>query len=749
MTVRHIAGAPPAPDTDADRDAAQEKKNRYINRELSWLAFNGRVLEEACRPSVPLLERVKFLAISAKNLDEFFMIRAAGLAEQARQGIDDASIDGLSPREQLSAIRGENAAIMLRQEQCWRLLRAELAKEGLYVCTGPDDVTEQERSYLESYFDRNLFTALSPIIVDAAHPLPFLPNLGLAAVVRLGAGKNKLKNPRIHRYGKAAKAVIVLPGKLPRFVPLPDDGTEIRRCIAAEDIIEMFLAKFFPDRKIKTFGLIHVTRDSDLDLEEDAEDLVNLFETAVRERRRGRVIRLIVNTSLREGAVKFLMQELDLQEDDLYATGEPVCLSHISELADLFPPEKKAALQFKPFQERFPERITDFRGDCFAAIRSKDMIIHHPYETFDTVVDYLNQAAKDNDVIAIKQTLYRTSNDSPIVKALIRAAESGKAVTVAVELKARFDEEANIRWARDLERAGAQVVYGFIDLKTHAKLSLVVRREGDILRNYAHCGTGNYHPVTARSYTDLSFFTCDEGLCRDIANIFNFLTGYADTGDFRHIVLAPLYMRDKLRTLILKEISNAQAGKPAAIWAKMNSLVDKEMIDLFYAASQAGVEITLIVRGICCLRAGVPGLSEHITVKSIVGRFLEHARIYCFADGAPMPSPDAKLYISSADLMPRNLDRRVETLIPVHNRTVHEQILGQIMPANVADNTQSWYLQPDNSYRRRSPAEGEKPFSAHSYFIENPSLSGRGKAQPAGRSGQEEVLPDGRYHSPG
>lgn len=703
---------------------------RYINRELSWIAFNSRVLEEACHSETPLLERLNFLSISANNLDEFFMIRVAGLAEQVRQGITETAIDGASPQKQLRMIRHEALNLMREQENCWKDLRNTLAKHQLHVCDDVSALSERDKSFLESYVDSNLFTALSPIIVDEAHPMPFLPNLGMALVVRLKQPKKPedlLEESCFYSRDRSGKAVIVLPAKLPRFVALPAKKGE-SRCVAIENIIRMFLWKFFPGQQIKACGLIHVTRDSDLDIEEEADDLLRRFETAVRERKRGRVIRLIAEKELDKKTLRFIAKHLHLSEESVYLTEELICLSQVKELKNFMPEDTADNLTFLPFKERFPERINDFDGDCFAAIRSKDMIIHHPYETFDVVVDYLNLAAADPDVIAIKQTLYRTSNDSPIIKALIRAADSGKAVTVAVELKARFDEEANMRWARDLERAGAQVVYGFMDLKTHAKLSLVVRREGNVLRNYAHCGTGNYHPVTARLYTDLSFFTCDDALCREIAGVFNFLTGCVEGVDFHYITLAPMKMRETLRKAIQKETALASKGKPAAIWAKMNSLVDQEMIDLFYSASQAGVDVKLIVRGICCLRAGVPGLSENITVKSIVGRFLEHSRIYCFSNGKNMPSPDAKLYISSADLMPRNLDRRVETLIPIYNRTVHEQILGQIMTANLQDNMQSWYLQPDNSYLRYIPEEKEKPFCAHGYFMNNPSLSGRGKA---------------------
>ncbi|MET0154892.1 MAG: RNA degradosome polyphosphate kinase [Rickettsiales bacterium] len=705
-------------------DAHDEEKSvhhRYLNRETSLLAFNARVLEEAQNPNVPLLERIKFLSISAANLDEFYMIRVAGLMDQRTNDPERRGLDGRNAEEQLALVRERAGQLFDAHQQCWRALQAALAEEGYRVCR-PDALTPHCLSVLESYFDACLFAALSPIIVDAAHPLPFLPNLGLTAVVGLESDGDIEALPFIHRYGRSAHAVIILPGKIDRFVDLPPIEGEKKRFVKVEDVIRLFIHKLFPNRRIAAFGVIHVTRDSDLEIEEDAEDLMRHFESAVKQRRRGRIIRLQSSDDLPEDALKFVLDALE-RHDATCVSGAMACLPHVAELCARISDEKLAFPRYKP---RFPERVSDFGGDYFAAIQSKDMIVHHPYETFDVVVDFLRQAAADPDVVAIKQTLYRTSNDSPVVKALVEAAEAGKAVTVVVELKARFDEEANIKWARNLELAGAQVVFGFVNLKTHAKLSLAVRREEGAFKSYVHCGTGNYHPVTAKIYSDLSFFTCDDVLCRDVANIFNFLTGYADSNDFEKIFIAPVKLREAVMQLIDKEMAFAEEGKPATIWAKMNSLLDKRVIDKLYEASGKGVKIALIVRGVCALRPGVKGLSENITVKSIVGRFLEHSRIYCFGNGEPMPSPGAKVFISSADLMSRNLSRRVEALVPVENPTVHEQTLGQVMLANMRDNTQSWHMDAEGNYRRAAPKKGQKPFSAHLYFMENHSLSGRG-----------------------
>ena len=719
MPLASASDSPPPP------LAAAAPASRYFNRELSWLAFNERVLDEACNPAHPLLERLRFLSISGSNIDEFFMVRVAGLKGQQLQGIEQQSADGLTVGQQLTMIAERADRLTTRQQEVWRTLAAELTSRD--ICVGSDACLGADgEAWLEAHFRNQIFPILTPQALDPAHPFPFIPNKGLSVIFELKRQSD----------GESIRELVMIPATIPRFVRVP--GGDIVRYEPMEAVLRRFSGLLFPGYDVIGSSSFRIIRDSDIEVEEEAEDLVRYFRSAIKRRRRGRVIRLEVETMIVDDVEELIKDEVSGNDALIVETGGFLGISDLAELVE----EDRPDLKFTAYTPRFPERIMEHGGDCFAAIRAKDIVIHHPYETFDVVLAFLRQAAADPDVVAIKQTLYRAGKQSAVIRALVDAAEAGKSVTAVVELKARFDEEQNLLWAAQLERAGVQVVYGFFDWKTHAKISMVVRREADGFRTYCHFGTGNYHPVTARIYTDISFFTADPRIGRDAARVFNYITGYVEPDDLELLTMSPRDLRAELTRLIDAEIAFAEAGKPATIWAKMNSLVDPAIIDKLYEASNAGVRIDLVIRGICCLRPQVPGMSDHIRVKSVVGRFLEHSRIWAFGNGRELPNDKAKVYISSADWMPRNFDRRVEYMLPIVNPTVHDQVLDQVMLANFLDNEQSWVLDADGAYHRLVP--GDRPFNLHRYFMTNPSLSGRGGSLKSSESVPKLSLDRGR-----
>ncbi|MBA4764355.1 RNA degradosome polyphosphate kinase [Qipengyuania huizhouensis] len=695
----------PVRDLPAAPDAAED---RYVNRELSWLSFNRRVLAESENANYPLLERLRFLSISGSNLDEFTTVRIAGLEGQLQRGIETTGIDGRSPRQQLDAIREQVLELEHRQQESLEILRGLLAEEGIVIAL-VEELPKGQQQWLEEYFETDILPLITPQAIDPSHPFPFVASGGMGVLFRLKRGKRK---------GELVEMVLI-PSGVPRYVRVPGEQAIY---VAIEQLVTKFADRMFPGFKILGDGIFRVLRDSDIEVEDEAEDLVRFYRTAIQRRRRGRAVLLELDDECDAAAEALLRDQFDVDAAMIVKTGGMLGLRDLDAICG----EPRPDLKFTPFSPRYPERVLAHDGDVFTAIREKDMVIHHPYESFEVVVDFLHQAAIDPNVVSIKQTLYRAGDQSPVIAALVEAAQNGKAVTAVVELKARFDEERNIRWANELERAGVQVIYGFTEWKTHAKVSLVVRREEDGYRTYCHFGTGNYHPVNAKIYTDLSYFTADPALGRDAAKMFNFITGYIEPDDLEHLAISPIGLSEKLYHMIDVEIANAKAGKPSGIWVKLNSITNRAMIDKLYEASQAGVEIRMVVRGICSLRAGIPGLSENISVKSIIGRFLEHARMWVFADGKELPSRQAKVFLTSADAMSRNLERRVEVLVPVTNKTVHDQLLKQVMLANILDTEQSWQLDTDGQYRRMR--KGESGFNCHEYFMSNPSLSGRGSA---------------------
>lgn len=686
----------------------EPKESIYFNSETSWLEFNERVYAASKNKSYPILERIRFLGIAANNLDEFYMVRLGRLYKTNLFKKHEKSLDGLTIKQLLPLIKGRVMEQIAHQGHQWRHLRRELRDHQVDI-TSPKELSSEDKKWLEDYFITNIFPVLTPMAIDPSHPVPLIPSRGISVVVQL---QDKAQMSPVY-------AFIPLPMSLDRFIRLPGEKD---RYIFIEQVITLFLHKLFSNHLVLAEGLFRIIRNAEMSVNHLTADLRMDFEEALSRRLHGEVIQLAVNARMPEHLRLYVTEQFDVNPNDMLVIDGVLGISDIQQLVKIC---GKKELLFPAFIPRTPQRIRNNNDDIFESIKIKDILVHHPYESFDVVLMLLKQAAKDKSVISIKQTLYRTGDNSLIVAALIDAAKAGKSVTALVEIKARFDEEMNIKWTKEMEQAGVHVVYGIFGLKTHAKLCLVVRKEDSGLKTYAHFGTGNYNVATARTYTDLSLLTANPKLCYEAACIFNYMTGYSYIDKLNDITVAPFNLRKKLLELIDKEIEFAKEGKPAVIWAKMNSLTDPAIIDALYNASNAGVQIFLIIRGMCCLRPGVPKLSENISVKSIVGRFLEHARIFCFGNGALLPSTDAKVFISSADWMPRNLDFRLELMINIENQTVHQQILQQIMFANLNDTANSWKLLPDGSYVPLFK-ESDNSFDAHQFFIHNTSLSGSG-----------------------
>jgi polyphosphate kinase len=688
-------------DSDSEISAALDDPSLFYSRELSWLAFNDRVLEEAFDARNPLLERLKFIGIFSTNLDEYFMIRVAALKQQLAAEVHKRSNDGRLPNEQLAAI---SERLRPSLERFARLLRDDLmpalGKEGIAIRSYAE-LSDEQKNGLRVLFDERVFPVLTPLAVDQGHPFPYISNLSLSLGVEMY--ESTVDGPEMHF------ARVKVPQSLPRLIALPaPEG--LNHFVLLEDVIAQNLDALFPGMEIRASYRFRVTRDADLDLQEDeADDLLRMIESELRRRRFGEPVRLEVEASMPEALRTKLLEALSLGEDDLYAIDGMLGTNDLFGLVALDRPE----LHDAPFTPSIPKRLVG-ESDIFAAIREGDILLQHPYESFDPVVQFVKAAANDPHVLAIKQTLYRTSGDSPIVNALVEAAENGKQVAALIELKARFDEENNIHWARNLERVGAHVVYGFPGLKVHAKVILVVRDEPDGIRRYVHFGTGNYNDKTAKIYTDLSLFTCRPELGADVTHLFNRLTGFSKTTQYKELLVAPTTLRTGFVDLIEREIENAREGRPSGIVAKLNAISDKRMVQALYRASQAGVPIELIVRGMCELRPGIPGVSDTIRVRSIVGRFLEHSRIFAFENGG-----SREIYMGSADWMGRNLDRRVETIVPVLDPLLREYLWGGILDVLLRDNVNTRFLRSDGTYVRRVPEDGEAVFSAHSALLES------------------------------